>query len=175
MPQAIWYHIVTVGSLILFKLCVLFVGYLIARLGYDLLLKGVSGAFHFHSQLKGSTADLVSASPGIFFIFMATILIAVGVIKDKPFETIVTMESLQSAGERGTNEPNKPDKPGLPDKPPPAPEKNEDSYTENQNRQKPVSIRPKNSAASNRSIRVGDSTVSKKPILPENPPKEEKR
>ena len=64
---AIWYHIVTVSSLILFKLAVLGVGYLIAKLGYDLLIKGVSGEFKFKTEIRGTKADLVSASPGIFY------------------------------------------------------------------------------------------------------------
>ena len=113
---AIWYHIVTVSSLILFKLAVLFVGYLIAKLGHDLLIKGVSGEFKFHTEIKGTKADLVSASPGIFFILMATILIAVGVIKDKPFETKVTERLIQSGAEQTAQQqapPNK--KPKLPE------------------------------------------------------------
>jgi hypothetical protein len=97
--QNIWYHVVTVGGLIFFKLAVLVVGYLIARLGHDLLIKGVTGQFKFHTEIQGSKADLVSASPGIFFILMATVLIAVGVIKDKPFETRVTTTTLESGGE----------------------------------------------------------------------------
>lgn len=97
--NAIWYHVVTVVSLILFKLAVLFVGYLIAKLGYNLLVKGVSGEFKFHTEIKGTKADLVSASPGIFFILMATVLIAVGVLKDKPFETTVTERQIQSGAE----------------------------------------------------------------------------
>ncbi|HHH38495.1 MAG TPA: hypothetical protein ENK50_02825 [Sedimenticola sp.] len=100
MDYAIWFHVVTVFSLVLFKLAVLFVGYLIAKLGHDLLLKGVSGEFKFHSEIKGVKADLISASPGIFFILMATILIAVGVIKDKPFETRVKAQTIESGAER---------------------------------------------------------------------------
>lgn len=97
---AIWYHIVTVASLITFKLAVLFVGYLIAKLGHDLLIKGVKGEFKFHTNIQGTKADLVSASPGVFFILMATILIAIGVIKDKPFETKITSRIIQAVGEK---------------------------------------------------------------------------
>lgn len=111
---AIWYHIVTVSSLIIFKLAVLFVGYLIARLGHDLLIKGVSGQFKFHTEIKGTKADLVSASPGIFFILMATILIAVGVIKDKPFETKVTGRLIQSGAEQTVVPGPEKEKPELP-------------------------------------------------------------
>jgi hypothetical protein len=112
---AIWYHVVTVSSLILFKLSVLFVGYLIAKLGHDLLIKGVSGEFKFHTEIKGTKADLVSASPGVFFILMATILIAVGVIKDKPFETKVTERLIQSGAEQTATQTTPGKKPDLPD------------------------------------------------------------
>jgi hypothetical protein len=109
---AIWYHVITVGSLIVFKLAVLLVGYLIAKLGHDLLLRGVSGEFKFRAELKGATADLLSASPGLFFILMATALIIVGVIKDKPFETQVETRTLgttvQTGGERNSSAPRLP-------------------------------------------------------------------
>jgi len=89
-------------STLVFKLAVLIVGYLIGKLGYELLVKGVTGQFKFQTEFKGVKADLVSVSPGLFFILMATILIAIGVIKDKPFETKVTAGSVQTAGEPGT-------------------------------------------------------------------------
>lgn len=97
--DSIWYHVVTVGGLVSFKLAVLIVGYLFAKLGHDLLIKGVSGDFKFRTEFRGTKADLVSASPGIFFILMATVLIAVAILKDKPFETKVTATSLDSKAE----------------------------------------------------------------------------
>ncbi len=115
--RAIWYHVVTVVSLVVFKLAVLVIGYLIARLGHDLLIKGVSGEFKFRTEFKGTKADLVSASPGVFFILMATILIAIGVIKDKPFATKVTEKQIETAGERGSQEAAG-GKPELPVSPP---------------------------------------------------------
>ena len=115
--NAIWYHVVTVGPLLLFKLATLFVGYLIAKLGYDLLIKGVSGQFKFQGEFKGGKADLISASPGIFFIFMAAVIIAIGIVKDKPFETRVTKETVESSGERSSNSNREGDKPELPPNP----------------------------------------------------------
>ncbi len=99
--QLLWLHMTTVFSLLVFKLAVLAVGYLIARLGYDLLIKGISGDFTFHSEFRGSKADLVSASPGVFFIFLAVVLLAIGVIKDKPFETRFSFKAGQSAVQSG--------------------------------------------------------------------------
>lgn len=111
---AIWYHIVTVGALVVFKLAVLFVGYLFAKLGHNLLITGVSGEFKFKAEMNGVRADLISASPGIFFILMATILIAVGIIKDKPFETLVTARQIKSQGERIIEKSDSLNKPTLP-------------------------------------------------------------
>ncbi len=115
--QAIWYHVITVGALLIFKLAVLIVGYLIGKLGYELLVKGVTGQFKFQTEFKGAKADLVSVSPGLFFILMATILIAIGVIKDKPFETKVTTGSVQTAGEPSTGKKAADEKPALPENP----------------------------------------------------------
>lgn len=119
----IWYHVTTVVSLLIFKLVVLFVGYLIAQLGHDLLIKGVTGEFKFQTKFKESTADLVSASPGLFFILMATILISIGILKDKPFETKVTETRITSGVETTPN--------GQPTVKPPVPDKlKEKNYAE---------------------------------------------
>ncbi len=99
--QILWLHMVTVLSLLVFKLAVLGVGYLIARLGYELLVKGITGEFKFHTEFKGTKADLVSVSPGVFFIFLAVVLIAIGVIKDKPFETRFTATAGRTAVHSG--------------------------------------------------------------------------
>lgn len=115
---AIWYHVVTVLGLVVFKLAVLVVGFLIARLGHDLLVKGITGEFKFAAQLRGTRADLVSASPGVFFILMATILLAVAILKDKPFETTVSERLVRSAAERTTEPLDDTARPALPDAPP---------------------------------------------------------
>lgn len=117
--QGIWYHVVTVSSLVAFKLAVLLVGYLIARLGYELLIKGVTGEFKFRSSLGNTTADLVSASPGIFFILMASVLIAIAIVKDKPFGTTVTTTTTRSGAEApmphdtSSVQPSLPSQPGM--------------------------------------------------------------
>nr|MDJ0666677.1 hypothetical protein [Desulfobacterales bacterium] len=82
--------------------------------GHDLLIKGVSGDFKFSTEFKGSKADLVSASPGIFFILMATILIAIGVIKDKPFGTRVTERTITTQAESPATSGETAVKPKLP-------------------------------------------------------------
>ena len=35
--------------------------------------------------------DLVSVSPGIFFVFLGAVLIVTGIVKDKPFDTEFTI------------------------------------------------------------------------------------
>ncbi len=79
--RAFYMSLVHVAAAGLFRLAVLIVGYLIAKLGYQLLIKGVTGEFRFQTQFKGVKSDLISASPGLFFILMATILIASAVLK----------------------------------------------------------------------------------------------
>lgn len=118
MPNsALSLHIVTAATILLFKLGVLIVGYLIARLGYELLIRGIKGEFKFRGKYRETTLDLISASPGIFFIFLATVLLVVAVVKDKPFgtETSVT-QTVGSSKSKSTaeSEPARPVKPPLP-------------------------------------------------------------
>lgn len=111
MDPGIGYHIITVGSLLIFKTTVIIVGYKIAKLGYNLLLKGITGQFTFSANIKGAKADVVSASPGIFFILMATILICIAVVKDKPFSTKMSMgnqDIVSTAEQQSNSEPKKP-------------------------------------------------------------------
>lgn len=64
-----------------YKIFTLIIGYLFARLGYNLLIKGVTGEFKFKGEIKGVKADLVSASPGLFFILMGTIIVGIALYK----------------------------------------------------------------------------------------------
>lgn len=116
LSALIFLHLSTVLPLIIFKLSILIVGYLIAKLGYLLLLAGVKGEFKFHTKFKENVVDLISVSPGIFFIFMATIMISIGIIKDKPFETQYSKEikTLSSSGGKGAAISNIGEKPKLP-------------------------------------------------------------
>jgi len=84
------FYLVTVMAVLLFKLSVLLVGYLISKLGYELLIKVISGEFKFKANGQRSKADVASASFSIFFIFLGAALIFIAVFKDKPFDTIVT-------------------------------------------------------------------------------------
>lgn len=123
IETALWMHVATVLPLVVFKICVLVVGYLIARLGYQLLMHGVKGEFQFHTQFRESVVDLISVSPGIFFIFMATVMIAIGIFVEKPFETSFSSQVTELADDaRGTafeaqREVRRPELPPLPPHP----------------------------------------------------------
>jgi len=77
--------LITVIPILIYKLSVLVVGYLIAKMGYQLLIKGVTGEFKFKSSLQGVKADLVSASPGTFFVLLGVLLMMFSVLKENPY------------------------------------------------------------------------------------------
>ena len=59
----------------------LVIGYLIVRLGYVLLVKGVTGEFRFKGEwFKGAKADLVSVSPGLMFAVLGAVVILVTIL-----------------------------------------------------------------------------------------------
>jgi len=122
LDTLLWLHLATVGPLVLFKLAVLLVGYLIARLGYRLLLQGVKGEFKFHTKFREGVVDLISVSPGIFFIFMATVLIAVGIVTEKPFETKFSKQATRLGPGSETRLESSAGPPAKPPLPPPSSE-----------------------------------------------------
>ena len=70
------------------KMTCLVLGYFIVRTGAALLREGITGAFTFKADLQGAKADLASASPGLLFLLLGTILIgyALWVPKQQSFE-----------------------------------------------------------------------------------------
>jgi hypothetical protein len=88
MPEATLRHLITAASLVTYKIVILVVGFLFAFLGYKLFLKGISGGFKLSAEYKGVKADLISASPGIFFILTGTIIIGIGLYKGLTFEEV---------------------------------------------------------------------------------------
>lgn len=93
MDQSVILHLTTVLSVLTFKIAALIVGYLIVKLGYILLRKGITGGFSFKGNFQGFSADLVSASPGLLFLLLGVVLLSIAVIKDKPFSTKVSLGS----------------------------------------------------------------------------------
>jgi hypothetical protein len=83
----IWMHSISALTVLAFKGLALVIGYLIARLGYNLLIKGVKGEFKFKGEYNKGTVDLISASPGIFFMLMAAVILGLTMFSDSSFKT----------------------------------------------------------------------------------------
>lgn len=86
-------------SVLALKITAFIIGYKIAKLGYDTLIKGITGDLDFgFSSGKAISARLKSASPGTFFVLLGVALIAWGLFVDKPFES----ELLDKVKQKGT-------------------------------------------------------------------------
>ena len=70
-------------AILLMKLAVLIVGYLLAKLGYLLLVQGITGQFKFKGEFQGIKADVISASPGTLFIVLSVVLLIIAVRTEK--------------------------------------------------------------------------------------------
>jgi hypothetical protein len=79
--------LVSSGMVVLFKLVTIIIAYKVIKLGYDLLLKGVKGEFEFSTTSGVAKANLKSASPGLLFIILGCILIAITVMEKYPQES----------------------------------------------------------------------------------------
>ena len=99
MQTEIIMHIITALTVLSYKLGLLIVGYLVTRMGYNLLIKGVTGEFKFKGEVAGHKADIASASPGIFFVFLGVVLLAVATVNKSHFETDYPNEG-QSSGDK---------------------------------------------------------------------------
>jgi hypothetical protein len=77
-----------VGLLLIFcmKVVVFLTGYLIVRLGYNLILSGAKGEFTFKTKLLNFQADLASLSPGLLFVLLGTMLIGWALFVPKPVD-----------------------------------------------------------------------------------------
>lgn len=109
MSPGVSLHIVTVLGILIFKLAVLVVGFLITRMGFNLLVKGVTGEFKFKSSIGGARADLISASPGLLFLLLGVALLAIAVVTEKPFETTLPLDRGSFSSMAGTEGPEVPE------------------------------------------------------------------
>lgn len=82
-----WQGIVFGVLVVSLKLVYCWVGYLTIKLGAELLREGVKGEFKFKTDLKGVKADLVSASPGLFFALIGAFVVSYALFVDKPVGT----------------------------------------------------------------------------------------
>jgi len=80
-------NVVYMVTICLMKVTCFILGYLIVRLGFDLIRDGVKGEFTFKSSLGGFKADLVSVSPGLLFVLLGVILIGYSMWVNKSFST----------------------------------------------------------------------------------------
>lgn len=80
--QQFWLILINLTLVFIFKVILLFIAYLVIKLGYQLLVDGVKGEFKFKSNISGLKADLVSASPGTFFLLLGVIVL-IFALKDK--------------------------------------------------------------------------------------------
>lgn len=117
MSDTIIQHLLSVIALWSYKIVTLIIGYMFAKLGYNLLLKGITGEFKFSTELRGAKADLVSASPGTFFILVGTIIVGIGIYKGMLIDSIPSQqnEEICHHNNKPTNENiNKPYLPKVP-------------------------------------------------------------
>lgn len=69
-----------------YKTLILFVGYLVVKMGFTLLREGIKGEFKFRSSFSEYKADLVSVSPGTLFVLLGVILLVIAIILKNPYE-----------------------------------------------------------------------------------------
>jgi hypothetical protein len=118
MSEATIQHLMSLLLLLSYKIAALTTGYLFVKLGYKLLVKGISGDFKFSAEYKGVKADVVSASPGIFFILMGTIIVGIalykGVLIDSAHQqSKETSIQKQEVPKEGKNKPYLPEIPPM--------------------------------------------------------------
>ena len=133
LDNKIWYLIVTAITIWSYKVVSLLIGYLFVKLGYKLLVKGVTGEFKFQGEIKGIKADLVSASPGLFFILMGTIIVGIGLFKGISIESVYPKDFNSEVSQSHRLE-SQIEKPSL--RPPDSLNKEEKSHDSNDSKQK---------------------------------------
>ena len=87
-------HAITSIITLVFRITTLVVGYRITKLGYDLMVKGITGGFKFSGAYSGVKGDLISSSPGLLFLLLGVVLLCVGVINTVPIETVIEPVNL---------------------------------------------------------------------------------
>jgi len=73
------------AAIFLLKAVALVIGYLVIRLGYQAIIRGVKGEFDFQGRIHSDVEmKLVGSSPGLFFTLLGTIIICWALFVDKP-------------------------------------------------------------------------------------------
>jgi hypothetical protein len=68
-----WLLFADIALLFTLKAMLIVISYKTICMGHQLLNAGIKGEFKFKSEFKGAKADLASASPGIFFVFLGIV------------------------------------------------------------------------------------------------------
>jgi len=68
-------HTLNVAAIVVAEIATLIIGFLLVRLGHDLLTRGVRGEFNFTGELKGWKLGLASASPGTLFALLGAVVV----------------------------------------------------------------------------------------------------
>jgi hypothetical protein len=73
-------------SVLILKITAFVLGYLIVRMGHDTLVKGITGEFDFGFSGSGFSTKLKSASPGLLFVLMGSLIIIWSMAAEKPLK-----------------------------------------------------------------------------------------
>lgn len=80
-----YFYLVQIVLAFTIKVIALTIGYLIIRMGKELINDGIKGKFNFKANVKGFGADIYSASPGLLFVLLGVLLIISIVFIKKEF------------------------------------------------------------------------------------------
>jgi hypothetical protein len=116
MSEATIQHLISISFIWSYKIIALIIGFLFAKLGYKLLIKGITGEFKFSTEFKGAKADLISVSPGTFFILMGAIIVGVSLYKGLVVEPVYNQTTNFSKQESVKENDKKPYLPKVPPK-----------------------------------------------------------
>ena len=76
-------YLLTFAMIIVMKIVCFVLGYLIIKLGYNLIKSGVQGQFKFSTNFAGFKADLASVSPGLLFVLLGVLLMGFAMYVEK--------------------------------------------------------------------------------------------
>lgn len=87
---AFWEYTISFALIILLKIVCFILGYLTIKLGYRLINSGAKGQFKFSAKIGSIKGNLVSVSPGLFFVLLGVMLIGYAMYVEKGVEQQLT-------------------------------------------------------------------------------------
>lgn len=87
-------------AILLAEITTLVVGYLLVRLGFELIRDGAKGDFQFTGDLRGIKLGLASVSPGTLFALLGAVVIVVTLIQHRSANTAQATQGAQELGGR---------------------------------------------------------------------------